>query len=227
MPIRGIKLTGLIVCVLTLSACASLEQLSLFKKSPKSNSPQLTELRSPAELHAQHMALITPIHQFTLKGRMGIQSNGKGYSVGTQWAHQEQQNTIKILSPIGSEMANIEASADGVKLTTNEGKVYNAKDAETLTLETLGWSLPMQGLEDWVLGRPSHKLPEMIEWDTQGKIVKMLQNGWKIEYPEYMKVGNFNLPKKIWLSHPKLTLKMVVEQWDNTNVMPDQTPSTP
>lgn len=227
MQVCGIKLASLFVCALTLSSCASLEQLSLFKKSSTSNSPQLTEQRSPAELHAQHMAMITPINQFTLKGRMGIQSNGKGYSVGTQWVHQDQLNTIKILSPIGSEIAKIQASTDGVELTTNDGKVYTAKDAETLTLETLGWSLPMQGLEDWVLGRPSHKLPEMIEWDRQGKVVKMLQNGWKIEYPEYMTVGNFNLPRKIWLTHPKLSLKMVVEQWENPNAEPNQTPSSP
>lgn len=216
----------LIFCCLSLSACASLQDKLTFFKSATPTSKNSTSL-SPAQMHEQHMASIADIDQFSLKGRMGIQTEGKGYSVGTQWAHQPAQNSIKILSPIGSEVANIESNADEVRLTTQEGKVYLAKDAETLTQDSLGWKLPMQGLEDWALGRPTKKLAEKIEWDMQGRITSMLQNGWRIEYPEYVQVGNYALPKKIFLTHPKLTLKMVVEHWSQANAMQNQEVQAP
>lgn len=211
---------------LSLSACASLqEKLPFFNTNTPTQ--QATHAYTPAQMHEQHMALIADIEQFSLKGRMGIQAEGKGYSVGTQWTHQPAQNAIKILSPIGSEVANIESNADEVRLTTQEGKVFAAKDAETLTQDTLGWKLPMQGLEDWALGRPTKKLAEKIEWDMQGRITSMLQNGWKIEYPEYVQVGNYALPKKIFLTHPKLTLKMVVEHWSQASAMQNQDTQSP
>lgn len=212
---------ALILVYFALSACASMqEKLPFFKGSPSEN--ETAETLSPALMHERHMQAIADITQFSLKGRMGIQSEGKGYSVGTQWAHQPDQNVIKILSPIGSEVANIESNADEVRLTTQDGKVYSAKDAETLTQDTLGWKLPMQGLEDWALGRPTKKLAEMIEWDKQGRITSMQQNGWKIEYPEYVQVGNYQLPKKIFLTHPKLNLKMVVETWSQATIYEGQ-----
>lgn len=196
-----------IVGLFLLSSCASL------KPAPESRLP--VPIGTPAELHQAHLNQVTQIEQFYLQARIGIQSNGKGSSGSTRWRHNSNGNEISMLSPIGGTVAKIMSDSNGITLTTNDGKVLQATDAETLTEQHLGWRLPLSGLPDWVLGRPSQGLVQKLEWDNQGLIAKLEQNGWKIEYLEYMQTDNYRLPKKINLHSNKLTLKLVIENWSD------------
>lgn len=168
---------------------------------------------SPAELHDAHMLKINKIDQFKLQTRMAVQTEQRSFSGATRWQHQKDTDDISVMSPLGGQVASIKTSAEGVELKTSEGKTFNAKDVETLTEETLGWRLPLSGLSYWVLGRPTKKLAESMEWDLQGRITKLFQDGWKIEYSQYVLVGDYWLPKKILLLSPNLNLKLVVQEW--------------
>lgn len=214
------RFAAFLLCAMLTSCAAIQEKLAGSNQAPKVNDSAVENsvTSSPSELHEQHMAALANIQSFQLKGRLGVQADGKGYSANTQWLHQNSNdNEVKILSPIGSELAKLTTHADEVTLRTQDGKHYSAKDVESLTQEALGWQLPLQGLEDWALGRPSKKIADLIEWDSHGKITKIVQNGWQIEYPEYMQKGEFSLPKKIFLKHPKLSLKIAIEEWLSIN----------
>jgi outer membrane lipoprotein LolB len=103
--------------------------------------------------------------------------------------------------------------AGGVTLTTSNQNTIHANDAENLTQQTLGWSLPMNGLTDWILGRPAQGPVEVLAWDTNGNITHMKQQGWDIQYAEYAPFSGVTLPQKITLKSQKLDLKLVVETW--------------
>lgn len=228
------QLTGglLLVSSLLLSACSSLplmnkeqdgqildnqailpnEEVAVAATAQVAESP--SGLR-PAELHDAHMLKINSINQFHLQTRMAVQTEQRSFSGATRWRHQEDADDISVLSPLGGQVASIKTSADGVELKTSEGKTFNAKDVETLTEETLGWRLPLSGLSYWVLGRPTKKLAESMEWDLQGRVTKIFQDGWKIEYSQYVLVGEYWLPKKILLLSPNLNLKLVVQEWSD------------
>lgn len=194
-----------IVGLFLLSSCASL------KPAPESRLP--VPIGTSAELHQAHLNQVTQIEQFYLQARIGIQSNGKGSSGSTRWRHDVSGNDISMLSPIGSTVAKIITNDAGITLTTNDGKTLQATDAETLTEQHLGWRLPLEGLPDWALGRPAPGLMQKLEWDSMGLITKLEQNGWEIEYLEYMEAGGYRLPKKINLHSKQLTLKLVIENW--------------
>jgi outer membrane lipoprotein LolB len=106
-------------------------------------------------------------------------------------------------------LGQLDVDADGVTLTTSDQKTYHAEDAEALTQQTLGWSLPMKGLHHWVLGRPADGEYKILAWDGLGRIVRLQQNGWTIEYPAY----SGELPSKVVLKSLKLDLKLVIEDW--------------
>lgn len=202
--------------LLLLSSCASL------KPTPETKLP--VPVGTPAELHQLHLSQITQIEHFYLQARIGIQSNGKGSSGSTRWRHNATGDEISMLSPIGSTVAKIISNNTGITLTTNDGKVLQATDAETLTERHLGWRLPLEGLPDWALGRPSRGLVEMLEWDKQGLITKMEQHGWEIEYLEYTETGAYRLPKKIHLHSDNLNLKLVIESWSDLRSAKADTP---
>lgn len=163
--------------------------------------------------YQQHAQSVANISTFALNGRIAILTEKKGFSGSMRWHHHAEGDEIGFYSPMGTQLGQISAGADGVTLTTNDKKTYSAVDAETLTQETLGWSLPMTGLSDWVLGRPTPGEAQMLAWDTSGHILRMRQNGWEIEYPQYMEAEGRQLPGKIVMKSEKLDLKLVVEQW--------------
>ncbi|OIQ78114.1 outer-membrane lipoprotein LolB precursor [mine drainage metagenome] len=168
---------------------------------------------TPPATYEQHAERVAQIRAFALNGRIGVLSEKKGFSGTLHWHHHTEGDDIDFYSPIGTQLGSISAGADGVTLTTSDQKTYTAQDAETLMQDTLGWSLPMAGLSNWVLGRPSAGEVQILAWDGQGRILHMRQNGWDIEYPHYMEAEGQQLPGKIVLKSQKLDLKLVIEQW--------------
>ncbi len=164
-------------------------------------------------LKAQHLQKLASIKQFTLQGRIGVQTNSKGFSGSLQWQHNSQDDEIALYSPLGSQVASISKTPDQVTLIDSSGKIYTAADAETLTQDTLGWKLPLAGLADWSIGRPTASPVQNSVWNEQGLLTNLDQDGWKIEYSNYELQGNYMLPSKIFLKSDRLNLKLLVEKW--------------
>lgn len=167
------------------------------------------------ELYRQHMQSTAGISAFSIAGRMALQTEQRGFSGTMRWQHAASGNHLAFFSPLGSQVADIASNAEGYTLTTSDQKVYAAQDAETLLQQTMGWSLPLQGLSHWVLGRPTSGDFEAIDWDAAGRFTRLRQHGWDIEYPAYMTVNNVTLPSKVLLKSPKLNLKLLIERWED------------
>ncbi|HEU4708017.1 MAG TPA: lipoprotein insertase outer membrane protein LolB [Methylophilaceae bacterium] len=185
--------------VLSLAGCAAIQ-------------PQ--EPASDAATHQRHLESIANIHQFSVQGRIGVQTEGRGFSGSTHWQHSATQDNIDLFSPLGGQVANIQATPESVVLVDSDGKTYRAQDAETLTQKTLGWRLPMKGLPDWVLGRPAPGKVEDSQWDRNGRLTRLKQQGWDISYGQYVDSQGYQLPGKIMLESRKLNLKLVIERWE-------------
>jgi len=166
------------------------------------------------ELRARHLAQLATIEQFSLQGRIGVQTNSKGFSGSLQWQHSRTGDDINLYSPLGSQVASIARTTEQVTLTDSSGKSYSAADAETLTQITLGWKLPLTGLADWSIGRPTPGPVQKSSWNEQGLLTNLEQDGWKIEYDNYRQQGAYMLPGKIFLKSDQLNLKLLVETWN-------------
>ncbi len=156
-----------------------------------------------------HLQQISEITSFIIDGRIAVLTETKGFSGSMRWHHRPDGDDIAFYSPLGTQLGQLNADADGVTLTTGDQKTYQADDAEALTQQTLGWSLPMVGLHDWVLGRPAAGEFEIQAWDEVGRILRLKQHGWDIEYMAYQE----KLPSKVVLKSPKLDLKLVISHW--------------
>lgn len=197
------RLALLLSLSLLLQACAS---------SPvsKPNEPSATQ-----NLYQQHLANIATITQFSLKGRIGVQADGKGFSGGVNWQHQLVNDDIALFSPLGGQVAGIKKTVEKVTLEDAKGNSVSAVDAETLTQNVLGWSLPLTGLADWAIGRPATREIQAITWDEQGHLSTLNQDGWQIEYQQYAENNGYFLPSKIVLRNNKVYLKLLVETWSD------------
>ena len=192
----------LTLCLLaTLAACSSL--------------PSKAPIVTPASLslHQEPLASLSRIQQFELKGRLGVQADGKGYSASLIWQHNADQDDIRIYSPLGGQLARIQKTADGIRLEDAQGQVSVGKDAESLTQTLLGWRLPLSGLADWALGRPANSAMASLTWDEAGHTLSLNEADWAIAYQQYQASPTAFLPHKLSLKNARVQLKLIVEKW--------------
>ena len=185
---------------LYLSGCASIP--------PSPTTPPVTQ-----NINQQHLAKLTQIQHFALKGRLGVVTQKQGFSGGIDWNHEQVNDNIEVYSPLGGKVASIVKTSTEVTLTTQDGHSIKANDAETLTELALGWRLPLAGLSDWALGKPTKSKIDASTWDEQGRLTTLKQDGWDISYENYTENNGYFLPNKIVLKSEKVNLKLLVEKW--------------
>jgi len=188
------------VAVLYLDGCASI--------NPTSTTPPTAQ-----NINQQHLAKLAQIQHFSLKGRLGVVTQKQGFSGGIDWSHELVNDNIEVFSPLGGKVADILKTPIEVTLTTQEGHSIKANNAESLTEMTLGWRLPLTGLSDWALGRPTKNKIDASTWDERGYLTTLKQDGWDISYESYVESNGYFLPSKIVLKSEKVNLKLLVEKW--------------
>ena len=186
--------------MLILAACAT-------QPIPPSQAP------TTSSINQKHLATLANIKAFALKGRLGVVTQKQGFSGGINWQHQAVTDNIDVYSPVGGKVANIAKNAQGVTLTDQNGHSISAQDAESLTETTLGFRLPLTGLNDWALGRPSASKIDAANWDETGRLTALKQDGWDISFENYAMQNGVDLPSKILLKSEKVNLKLLVEKW--------------
>lgn len=196
---RNILFSAIVPLILGISGCATL---------PPPPQPPAT-----SSINQLHLATLASIKTFSLKGRLGVVTNPRGFTGGIDWQHQAAEDNIDVYSPVGGKVANIIKRPSGVTLTTQDGRSTTAKDAESLTETTLGWRLPLEGLSDWALGKPTTSKIDAATWNEQGQLTTLKQDGWDIEYQNYAENSGYFLPGKIVLKSEKVNLKLLVEKW--------------
>jgi outer membrane lipoprotein LolB len=159
-------------------------------------------------------AQLSQVRSWALKGRLAISVENEGWYAGMRWSQQDDHYDMEILGPLGRKVAWLEGGAQGVNLETSKGESAYAPDAESLMYQLLGWSLPLTGLRYWVLGIPSPQDHVVeIQLDDIGRLSRLRQSGWNVQYQRYQWERRWDLPYKMTLVNASVTVKMVVNAW--------------
>ncbi len=183
------RIVGLFVAAFLLAACAT--------------SPSSMHIAAPQR---------DGLTDFSLEGRFSLRHEDKSYSGRLSWRHAGVNNELLLASPFGQGMAEIITNASGAKLTSSDGKVYTAVDAETLTRQVLGYPLPLAQLTDWVRGRAGGGA---LELDGQGRHLRLRHQGWRIDY-DYENDDPQALPSRIFAEGAGgLELRLRIDEWNS------------
>ena len=167
--------------------------------------------RAPQLLPASNAGINT----FSLTGRVAVKLEQRGYSAKLSWRHAAAGDRLRLLSPVGSVIAELEADASGAMLTTGDKKVHRSANVQALTREVLGWDLPLEGLQHWVVGRAEPEIPvQAEERDARGRLTRLTQNDWHISFLDY--AGESALPVRMALAYDSLNLRLIIDRWDLT-----------
>ena len=153
---------------------------------------------------------------FVLRGRVAVQTEGRGYSAGLRWSREGGIDHLRLLSPLGTTLAELEVGDSGAVLRHSDGETVTSSNVEVLAGEALGWEVPLRGLRHWILGRRNDSLPVAEEVrDERGRLVLLRQEGWQIRFPAY--AANSALPSRLRLVRERLEVKIVIDRWERVH----------
>lgn len=158
-------------------------------------------------------AELASLSRWQALGRIGVINGQEGWHANFQWGQQDTRYRIDLLGPLGQGRLLIEGDEAGVILHTQDGQQHTAPDPDTLLGHILGAQLPVSGLRYWLRGLPAPGSTPNVQTDVEGRLLRLEQNGWIIEYPAYIAVASGQLPARITAQRQDLSVKLVIEQW--------------
>jgi outer membrane lipoprotein LolB len=92
---------------------------------------------------------------FDTAGRLSVNyrkdGNPESLSGKFTWAQKPGRIDVSLSSPVAT-IATISVTPEAATLVQSDKAPRMARDIDSLTAETLGWSLPVSGLRDWLQG---------------------------------------------------------------------------
>lgn len=117
--------------------------------------------------------------QLSLKLGAIREQPARGISLGFFFHGDEQAGQLDLMTPMGSQVAQVSWTADQVWLTDDKGR-RRFDSLDELSQQVLGEALPLRALVPWMQGRPARFLT-----CQRGPLPKQfVQDGWQIDARE-------------------------------------------
>ncbi|OGT55809.1 MAG: outer membrane lipoprotein LolB [Gammaproteobacteria bacterium RIFCSPHIGHO2_12_FULL_43_28] len=154
------------------------------------------------------------IESWQLTGKIAVRTQQDSGSATLNWAENQGQYTIRLLGPLGAGGLKLSGHPGSVTLEQADGKRFSARNPEELLLKQWGYHLPVSYLRYWIRGLPVPGIPERAELDAFHRISSLKQQGFKVEFANYLRVGQVELPARLTVITKGLNTTIVIHQWD-------------
>lgn len=155
------------------------------------------------------------LQDWVLAGRVVIYTQDEAWNADLHWKQQGEAYNLKFIAPLGAGTLDIQSVPGGVVLhQSDQAQSTFAADPEQLLAREYGWPLPILSLRYWVRGiSDPDKSADQIQFDAEGKLLRLHQAGWEIRFLNYQVIGQYELPGKIFMQHKDLGVRMVIQSW--------------
>lgn len=130
---------------------------------------------------------------------------------------QDGSQHIRLHGPLGSNAVELAFDQHHAVLTDNKSRRYQRASASELLVEIIGWPLPIDALQYWLLGQALPGQSCQFKADNDGQMQLLLQNDWQVEYQDYRPYAAQVLPRKITASsivdNKEVVVKLIVREW--------------
>ncbi len=147
-----------------------------------------------------------------LAGRLGVSNAKDGGSGSLQWKQDGDAFRFSVHAPVTGKTWVLTGDARHVVLEGLREQPIEGTDAAELLDRELGWHVPVAQLTDWVRAARA-KGEAQIEFRSDGLPAVIVQDGWKIEYPDYDATRQPPLPRKVFASRGDYRVRLSISEW--------------
>ncbi|HFD80194.1 MAG TPA: outer membrane lipoprotein LolB [Gammaproteobacteria bacterium] len=198
---RGRSGAGLVGCLLLgalLGGCAT---------APTTVPP------APEATWQAHRAAVAALQHWQARGRIAVRAGEEGWNAAFDWQQRGDSYLVRLRGPFGQGGVELRGDPRGVWLRRNGHPPVFATDPETLLVQQTGWRLPLSGLGAWLKGMPERGQDRELQWDSGGRLLRLQQRGWHIDYQGYGRIDGVDLPRKLKLKRDSLEVRLVIDRW--------------
>ena len=160
-----------------------------------------------------HKAQISTIDGWQISGKIGIQAPQDSGSGTLFWLQRQDYFDIRLSGPLGRGATRLTGRPEAVALEVAGQGRFEAESPEALVESQLGWQLPVSNLLWWVRGVPAPDSRSRVQLNADGRLARLQQDGWDVEYLSYTDEDGFSLPSRIKLAGRDLKITLVVKDW--------------
>ncbi|WP_105900972.1 lipoprotein insertase outer membrane protein LolB [Vibrio gangliei] len=160
------------------------------------------------------------IHTFKATGKIGYKDPEHRQSLNFIFSHASSYSELKLLSVFGQTVLTVQMLPSGAMVTTSDGKVQTAKQADTLIKNLTGLAIPVSQLPDWLKGLPSQA--DSVSFNDSNTVASLKKNinnkDWTLNYINYQSVeqtdqASITLPKQMQLTQDQTEIKILISKW--------------
>jgi outer membrane lipoprotein LolB len=177
--------------------------------------PVKHEAPGPAQSWEARRPQLQARDRFELKGRVAVATGNDGFNARLSWTQSGKQTHMSLNGPLGTGGVQVTSDGSAVSIVTSRGDRLENDAAKTELTNRLGFDPPIDSLRYWVLGVPEPGHPAQETLDAQQRLVALEQDGWQIQYTDYMLVGGEWLPSKLTLQRQGVRVRLVVDGWNS------------
>jgi outer membrane lipoprotein LolB len=153
---------------------------------------------------------------FSAAGRVAARVTGestRGFSGGFSWVHRQAEDTVELLTPLGQIAARLRMTREFATIESADGRVTQTTDPEQFISNAFGVPLPLAALPNWFQGVPLARIAYRAETDSLGRPTTIWQNGWQIQYSEYVDETVGARPSRLQLNQGDVEARIIISEW--------------
>lgn len=158
--------------------------------------------------------VLTGLDHWKITGRLAITDGEQGGSGALTWLQDGDRTHMTFRGTFGQGSWMLEADSAGARLQLGDGSEFVAPDVATLVQAQVGWQVPVEALHWWVRGMAANGAWEERRLDDAGRLVRLQQSGWDVEFDDYREQAPVWLPSRLFASRGDYAVKLVVRDWD-------------
>lgn len=151
--------------------------------------------------------------QWGFRGRLSMNDGEDGGSGRLHWQTEGKSSQLDFRGTLGKGAWRLSLAPGSAELTRSDGSQLTGDSVQALLRSEWGWEVPVEDLVYWVRGLRAPGPVEGIDFDDAGRITRLSQSGWDIEFERYRDVSGRQLPGKIKAVSGQLTIKLVPARW--------------
>lgn len=150
--------------------------------------------------------------QWEAEGKAAVRGPERGTNVYFTWTQLGERYRIIVRGPLGLGRAELLGEPGRVRLTGDKvPEEVSASSLEELLETTTQRKAPVSHALHWMKAEPATAKAE-IQRGPDGKIQRIRENGWTIDYLEWSPEAP-NLPRKLTVSGPDGQATVVIGLW--------------
>ena len=180
---------------------------------------QQRPINNKEELQQARLLELQQLKQWKIKGRTVIRQAKEGWNVSLVWQEFNNNYQIQLKGPFSQGGVTLNGNNEKAVLIMTDGKTITSNDPEKLIYDVLQVQLPISALRNWVRGIPdSNNEITSVEYDDKGRITRLMQNGWQVDYLRYIPFKEYSMPSKIFINRGEQSLRLIIMRWKETSL---------